>query len=156
MPAENPNLHAETLAAQGMGRVAVPYRDIVPALYLSTTYERGADGSYPGGRVYSHNYRALNAIGTNLAGPVMQFNLVVSLGLAIFFLGERLTPLRITGILLIVAGPAIVRLSRQRPPRRPRLRSRRGWRKAMRSRSWPPFVTAPARRWCVLPLMARG
>jgi drug/metabolite transporter (DMT)-like permease len=55
------------------------------------------------------NYRALNAIGTNLAGPVMQFNLVVSLALAIFFLGEHLTPLRIIGILLIVAGPAMVR-----------------------------------------------
>ncbi len=54
------------------------------------------------------NYRALGAIGTNLAGPVMQFNLVVSLVLAILFLGERLTPLRILGILLIFAGPAVV------------------------------------------------
>jgi len=43
----------ETLAAQGMGRVAAPYRDIVPPIYVATTYERGADGSYPGGRVYS-------------------------------------------------------------------------------------------------------
>src|SRR5437868_2810518 len=46
-------LHPETLAAQGMGRVATPYRDIVPPIYVSTTYERGADGAYPGGRVYS-------------------------------------------------------------------------------------------------------
>jgi cystathionine gamma-synthase len=46
-------LHAETLAAQGMGRVAAPYRDIVPPVYVSTTYERGTDGTYPGGRVYS-------------------------------------------------------------------------------------------------------
>lgn len=53
------------------------------------------------------NYRALKAIGTNLAGPVMQFNLVVSLSLAILFLGEKLTPMRIIGILLIVLGPAI-------------------------------------------------
>ena len=37
-------LHVETLAAQGMGRVAEPYRDIVPPIYVSTTYERGADG----------------------------------------------------------------------------------------------------------------
>src|SRR5947208_9828330 len=43
----------ETLAAQGMGKVAAPYRDIVPPIYVSTTYERGADGAYPGGRVYS-------------------------------------------------------------------------------------------------------
>jgi drug/metabolite transporter (DMT)-like permease len=55
------------------------------------------------------NYRALNAIGTNLAGPVMQLNLVVSLSLAIFFLGEKLTTLRMIGIVLIVAGPALVR-----------------------------------------------
>lgn len=54
------------------------------------------------------NYRSLNAIGNNLAGPIMQFNLVVSLTLAIFFLGEKLTPLRILGIVLIVAGPMIV------------------------------------------------
>jgi len=43
----------ETLAAQGMGKVAQPYRDIVPPVYVSTTYERGADGSFPGGRGYS-------------------------------------------------------------------------------------------------------
>lgn len=46
-------LARETLAAQGLGRVADPYRDIVPALHAATTYERGADGGYPGGRVYS-------------------------------------------------------------------------------------------------------
>jgi drug/metabolite transporter (DMT)-like permease len=54
------------------------------------------------------NYRAIGAIGTNLAGPVMQFNLVVSLVLAIVFLGETLTPLRIVGILLIFVGPVVV------------------------------------------------
>ena len=43
----------ETLAAQGMGRIADPYRDIVPPIHVSTTYERGADGNFPGGRVYS-------------------------------------------------------------------------------------------------------
>ncbi len=46
-------LSRETLAARGLGRVAVPYRDIVPPLHAATTYERGADGGYPGGRVYS-------------------------------------------------------------------------------------------------------
>ena len=46
-------LRPETLAAQGMGRIAEPYRDVVPPIYPTTTYERGADGSYPGGRVYS-------------------------------------------------------------------------------------------------------
>jgi cystathionine gamma-synthase len=53
MPSDKPNLHPETLAAQGMGRVAEPYRDIVPPIYVSTTYERGADGAFPGGRTYS-------------------------------------------------------------------------------------------------------
>jgi cystathionine gamma-synthase len=36
-----------------MGKVAQPYCDIVPPIYVSTTYERGADGSFPGGRGYS-------------------------------------------------------------------------------------------------------
>lgn len=47
------DLRLETLAAQGMGRVAEPYRDIVPPIHVSTTYERGADGGFPGGRMYS-------------------------------------------------------------------------------------------------------
>jgi cystathionine gamma-synthase len=46
-------LHPETLAAQGLGRVTETYREIVPPIHVATTYERGADGSYPGGRVYS-------------------------------------------------------------------------------------------------------
>ncbi len=53
MSADDRKLRDETLAAQGMGHVTVPYRDIVPPLYVSTTYERGIDGSYPGGRIYS-------------------------------------------------------------------------------------------------------
>jgi len=46
-------LHVQTLAAQGLGRVAEPYREIVPPIHVSTTYEREGDGSYPGGRTYS-------------------------------------------------------------------------------------------------------
>ena len=53
MTRDLPPLHPETLAAQGMGRVAAPYRDVVPPIHVSTTYERGADCTYPGGRVYS-------------------------------------------------------------------------------------------------------
>ena len=53
MSDETRALHAETLAAQGLGRVGNPYRDIVPPIYVSTTYERSADGSYPGGRMYA-------------------------------------------------------------------------------------------------------
>jgi cystathionine gamma-synthase len=53
MTAEQPSLHLETLAAQGMGRVAAPFREIVPPIHMATTYERGVAGDYPGGRVYS-------------------------------------------------------------------------------------------------------
>lgn len=65
------------------------------------------------------NYRALGAIGTNLAGPVLQFNLVVSLVLAIAFLGETLTVLRILGIVLIVVGPAVASRDTARSAPRP-------------------------------------
>jgi cystathionine gamma-synthase len=53
MDSNHPPLHFETLVAQGMGRVADPYREIVPPIHVSTTYERGADGAYPGGRIYA-------------------------------------------------------------------------------------------------------
>jgi cystathionine gamma-synthase len=53
MPTNLHQLNPRTLIAQGMGRVAPPYRDIVPPIYVSTTYERAADGTYPGGRIYS-------------------------------------------------------------------------------------------------------
>ena len=65
------------------------------------------------------NYRALGAIGTNLAGPVLQFNLVVSLVLAIVFLGETLTVLRILGIVLIFIGPLVVSRDQARSAPRP-------------------------------------
>jgi cystathionine gamma-synthase len=64
--------HRETLAAQGMGRVAMPYRDIVPPIHTATTYERGGDLSYPGGRVYSRadnpTYDAAEALIASLEG----------------------------------------------------------------------------------------
>ncbi|MEO8740931.1 MAG: PLP-dependent transferase [Casimicrobiaceae bacterium] len=53
MTASKSGLRPQTLAAQGMGRVAAPYRDIVPPIHVTTTYERGADLAFPGGRMYS-------------------------------------------------------------------------------------------------------
>ena len=53
MKTDNEDHHAETLAAQGMGRVSQPYGEIVAPIHVATTYERDADGSYPGGRIYS-------------------------------------------------------------------------------------------------------
>jgi len=65
-------LHPQTLAAQGMGRVAEPYRDIVAPIHVSTTYERGADGGFPGGRIYSRadnpSYDAVEALIASLEG----------------------------------------------------------------------------------------
>jgi len=64
--------HPETLAAQGMGRVAEPYSDVAPPIHVSTTYERAADGTYPGGRVYSRadnpTYDAAEALVKALEG----------------------------------------------------------------------------------------
>jgi uncharacterized membrane protein len=53
------------------------------------------------------NYRSMRAIGTNLAAPVQQINLIVTLVAAIWILGETLTPLRILGILLVLLGPSL-------------------------------------------------
>jgi uncharacterized membrane protein len=53
------------------------------------------------------NYRATKAIGANLVAPVQQFSLVITLVLAIVWLGEALTVLRILGIACVVAGPAL-------------------------------------------------
>lgn len=72
MPPDRPKPRPETLAAQGMGRVADPYRDIVPPIYVSTTYERGVDGSFPGGRGYSRpdnpSYEQAEALIASLEG----------------------------------------------------------------------------------------
>jgi uncharacterized membrane protein len=52
------------------------------------------------------NYRATKAIGANLVAPIQQYSLVITLVLAVVWLGETLTVLRIIGIALVVAGPA--------------------------------------------------
>jgi drug/metabolite transporter (DMT)-like permease len=62
------------------------------------------------------NYRATRAIGTNLTAPIQQFNLLITLTLAITLLGEHLTPLKILGIALILAGPTFtMQKKRERP-----------------------------------------
>jgi drug/metabolite transporter (DMT)-like permease len=54
------------------------------------------------------NYRAVQAMGSNLAGTVMQVQLLIALALAMVFLGEVLTPLKILGIAMIALGPWII------------------------------------------------
>jgi drug/metabolite transporter (DMT)-like permease len=53
------------------------------------------------------NFRATQAIGANLVGPLQQLSLVITLALAVLALGEELTPLRIAGIVLVVLGPML-------------------------------------------------
>src|SRR5205823_9624156 len=69
-----PKPKRETLIAQGMGQIAMPYREIAPPIHVSTTYERGADGAYPGGRVYSRadnpSYDQAEALIESLEGAV--------------------------------------------------------------------------------------
>jgi len=52
-----PTLAAETLTAQALGHVDPITRGLIPAMHLSTTYERDADGGYRSGRGYTrpHN-----------------------------------------------------------------------------------------------------
>ena len=61
------------------------------------------------------NYRATRAIGTNLVAPIQQFNLLITLALAIWLLGEYLTPLKILGIALILLGPTFTMQKKKAP-----------------------------------------
>ena len=60
------------------------------------------------------NYRALKAMGTNLVGPVQTLGLVLTLGLAVWLLDEKLTPLRVLGIALVFLGPIVMLRSRKK------------------------------------------
>src|SRR5688572_15885190 len=66
-----PKHRPATRAAQALGRIAAPYYEIVPPIHLSTTYERAADGSFPG-PTYSRDgnptYRQLEALLCDLEG----------------------------------------------------------------------------------------
>lgn len=62
------------------------------------------------------NYRATKAIGGNASIPLQQLDFPFKLGLAIVFLGETLTPLRIFGIALIMLGGTIAMPKRRKKP----------------------------------------
>jgi drug/metabolite transporter (DMT)-like permease len=55
------------------------------------------------------NFRAAQAIGANLSGPVIQLSLGITLILAVLVLKEPMTPLRILGIAFLVSVPALMR-----------------------------------------------
>lgn len=53
------------------------------------------------------NYRAVKAIGSNLAGPLQESSVLIALALAVVLLNETLTGLKIVGILLVLFGPML-------------------------------------------------
>jgi drug/metabolite transporter (DMT)-like permease len=55
------------------------------------------------------NFRAAQAIGANLSGPVIQLSLAITLVLAVLVLKEPMTPLRILGIALLALAPVLMR-----------------------------------------------
>ena len=68
------------------------------------------------------NYRATKAMGANLVAPIQQYSLVITLVLAVVWLGEALTPLRIIGIVLVIVGPALTHERGNTAPRQKPLR----------------------------------
>ena len=53
------------------------------------------------------NYRATRALGATLSAPLQQISIPVALILAMCFLDETLTELKLVGILLILVGPVV-------------------------------------------------
>jgi drug/metabolite transporter (DMT)-like permease len=69
------------------------------------------------------NFRASQAIGANLAGPVIQLSLAGTLVLAVLVLKEPLTPLRILGIALLALAPMLMRNAEVSPTDAPAAQS---------------------------------
>ncbi len=59
-------------------------------------------------------YRAIAAMGVNLATPVTQWSMLVSLVLAMSFIGEKIDAIKLLGIGLILLGPALLAARRGR------------------------------------------
>jgi drug/metabolite transporter (DMT)-like permease len=53
-------------------------------------------------------YRAARAVGAAQSGPIVQLGVLVTLSLALIFLDEYVTPLRMGGIMLILIAPLLV------------------------------------------------
>jgi drug/metabolite transporter (DMT)-like permease len=54
------------------------------------------------------NYRTTQALGANLSGPVQQLSIPISVVLAMIFLGETITPVKLLGFIMVMFGPAIM------------------------------------------------
>lgn len=66
------------------------------------------------------NYRGQKAIGVVMMGPIQDLNIVISIVLAVIFLGEKITPLMAIGITLVVVGPALVFETKAKKAARPK------------------------------------
>jgi drug/metabolite transporter (DMT)-like permease len=53
------------------------------------------------------NYRALKAIGATLSASIQQWTLLVSLVLAVIWLDESMTPLKLFGVAMVMLGPTM-------------------------------------------------
>ena len=53
------------------------------------------------------NYRATRALGATLSSPMHQLSVPIALALALIFLDEVLTPLRLIGFVLVMTGPLV-------------------------------------------------
>ncbi len=53
------------------------------------------------------NYRATRALGATLSSPMHQLSVPIALALALIFLDEVLTPLRLIGFVLVMIGPLV-------------------------------------------------
>ncbi len=54
------------------------------------------------------SYRSVRLLGSNLAAPVQRLSLPIALALALWLLGEYLTPLRALGVVLVISGPVVM------------------------------------------------
>ncbi|MCZ6638003.1 MAG: EamA family transporter [Alphaproteobacteria bacterium] len=61
------------------------------------------------------NYRAVRDMGANLSGAVQQVSLIAALAFAMVLLDEKLTALRLIGVILIVMGPFVMTAGRSKP-----------------------------------------
>ncbi|MGB7181478.1 MAG: PLP-dependent aspartate aminotransferase family protein [Burkholderiaceae bacterium] len=91
-PGEGPgrSRRIETVLAQGTGAIYGPYAEVVEPIHMSTTYERAADNSYPGGATYSRDgnpaYRAPESLLCALEGgsDALVFSSGMSAATAVF------------------------------------------------------------------------
>ena len=65
------------------------------------------------------NYRATQAMGATLSSPIQQLSVPISLVLALVFLDEFMTPLRIAGFVLVMAGPLVTVRNRNGNDKKP-------------------------------------